>query len=478
MNIYNLINSIKTKNLYSIINPTLILNPYITDFPKEWFEKRERRWSFLQFLKSSTIFYFKLSIKLSIFTLQKILFSLFWNRKDRVEKVIIDIFLLSDRVLKSGKFIDTYFQNLPEILEKRDIPYSYLPRIYGLGINPLRFLQLLNILKKENKSFIFEYQLVSYLDILKILFQIAIYPFQTLQLLQNREKWENRLFNFHLIQDIARQDLIAWTRYFAGRKLVELQNIEKIISWSEFQVVERGFNFGYRSAGGRGKIYGSQLYISYPAYLNTFVFSEDQRSLSAPHQVLVNGKYFLENRDSEFYRLGVSLRYGEVFRFQKDTQKREKILLLASYLKDETNQMIDICKNIDLQLKLHPTQKPNDFQIPNSFQLTDRNIYELFQTSKIVITTGSGTAVEAVAVGVSVIIIESQTNLTSNPLVDYGKGEIWDSVNSTKEILEKMDKLEKFRRDNPERIEEISQWYKDNFFVEPTEENIIKAFEL
>ena len=111
-------------------------------------------------------------------------------------------------------------------------------------------------------------------------------------------------------------------------------------------------------------------------------------------------------------------------------------------------------------------------------ELISGDLYQFFQTSNIVITTESGTAVEAVAVGVSVIIVNSQTNLTSNPLIDFGKGEIWDEVDNEKELLTKLNQLQEFRKNNPERIDEISKFYKDNFFVEPTEENILKVFEL
>ena len=468
----NFINSTKRKNFYSVINTTLISNPYITDFPKEYFEDKKRNWSILQLLKSIFVFYFKMSVKLSIFTLHKIIFSLFWREEGKVKQTIIDTFILSNKVLENGKYEDSYLKGLYTVLQKRNIRYSYFPRIYGLGINPIKFLSLLNILKKEKKLFIFEYQLISYFDIFRIHLMIVLYPFQTLLLLQ-----KNRLFNFHLIEDIEKQDLIAFTRYFSGQKLAEYQNIEKIISWSEFQIIERAFNFGYRKSKGEGKILGTQLFLNYPAYLNTTVSEIDNQNLSSPHQVLVNGKEYLKNM-SNFYRLGVSFRYGEIFKFTKDSQKREKTLLLTSYLKNETNVMIEFCENLDLQIKLHPTQDSKDFQIPKNMNLVSGNLYDFFQTSKIVITTGSGTAVEAVAVGVSVIIIASQTNLTSNPLIEYGQGEIWDIVFEKKELLEKFEKLSKFRDENPKRILEISEYYKKNFFVEPTEENIIKVFDL
>ncbi|HHB94447.1 MAG TPA: hypothetical protein ENK88_04810 [Campylobacterales bacterium] len=111
-------------------------------------------------------------------------------------------------------------------------------------------------------------------------------------------------------------------------------------------------------------------------------------------------------------------------------------------------------------------------------KVVNNNIYKLFKNTAIVISTASGTAVEAVASGVSVIIIASQDNLTANPLVEKGRGEIWDIAFSKDDVEKLYNKLLKYRKENLEDIKEIALWYRDNFFVEPTEENIIKVFEL
>ena len=79
---------------------------------------------------------------------------------------------------------------------------------------------------------------------------------------------------------------------------------------------------------------------------------------------------------------------------------------------------------------------------------------------------------------ISVIIIASSDILVVNPLVDYGKGKIWDIVYNEEELMEKFNILLEYRKNNPEEINSISNWYKDNFFIEPTEINISKAFEL
>jgi organic radical activating enzyme len=68
--------------------------------------------------------------------------------------------------------------------------------------------------------------------------------------------------------------------------------------------------------------------------------------------------------------------------------------------------------------------------------------------------------------------------LTSNPLIEVGKGKIWDLVVSSNEIKRVYNRLLQYKKRNIQEIEEIALWYRDNFFIEPTEENIIKAFKL
>ena len=129
--------------------------------------------------------------------------------------------------------------------------------------------------------------------------------------------------------------------------------------------------------------------------------------------------------------------------------------------------------------KNHPAIDISKYgKLNDNITIVNDNIYELFNNTSLVIGTASGTSVEAVACGVSVIIIASQDNLTANPLVDYGKGKIWDIAFSKGDIKELYNNLVEYRENNIGEIQEIASWYKDNFFIKPTEENIVRAFEL
>jgi len=66
----------------------------------------------------------------------------------------------------------------------------------------------------------------------------------------------------------------------------------------------------------------------------------------------------------------------------------------------------------------------------------------------------------------------------TNPLVDYGRGEIWDIAFSEDDVKKKCNLLLEYRKNSPDKVKKIASWYKEKFFIEPTEENIVKAFEL
>ena len=46
------------------------------------------------------------------------------------------------------------------------------------------------------------------------------------------------------------------------------------------------------------------------------------------------------------------------------------------------------------------------------------------------------------------------------------------------DVKKHYDNLLKYKNNNLDKVEKIACWYKENFFVEPTEENIVRAFEL
>lgn len=481
---HNYIDNIKKNSpwdIYTIINPTLIKNPYTSDFPIRFFKNNTNISNkIILFLKSMLKFYAKNIYLYFSYIAATVFYKLYYKKSGKNElKIIIDIFGLVDKTNQNGKFNENYLVGIYEIFEKFDTQYTILLRPYQVGKNPFKLKQFFKIINQDSRDFIFEYELLGFYDFIELFLRIVLYPFKTLRLLQKEQTVEDKMFNHSLIIDLQCFSFDSLTRYILGKNLSKIKSIEKIYSWSEFQVIERSFNYAIRKNSSHIKLIGLQFYLNYEVYFNAYVDDLDYEMFSSPHEVLVNGKYYVLNRNKVKYDVGVSLRYKDIFTF--DGIKEEKsIILLGSYVEKDTKYMLEIVKEFkNVIFKNHPAVDIAKFgELPKNVSVSNENIYKLFEYAKLVIGTASGTGVEAVACGVSVIIVASSDNLTANPLVEYGHGKIWDIAYSIKEIDEVYKKLIDYRAKNPEEIKEIANWYKDNFFVKQTEENIVKVFEL
>jgi glycosyltransferase involved in cell wall biosynthesis len=200
-----------------------------------------------------------------------------------------------------------------------------------------------------------------------------------------------------------------------------------------------------------------------------------------PHQTLLNGRHNYSNSDKHIFRDGASLRYQNLFRYTDDGREGKKPLALIGYDIKEGIDILKKAKNIEkLNVKIHPTTNESQF---NKYMKSDWNyvygdLHGVLRGADAVFAPPyTGTSLEAVACGIPVIIIAGKDNLIS-PLVDYGRGEIWDIAFSGQDAIEQYNNLLEYKNNNIDKVEKIAYWYKDNFFIEPTEENIARAFEL
>ncbi len=482
---YTFINHIKSHmrvDLFSIINPTLIINPYNTNFPKKFFlqEYTPKNRVFL-FFNRSFKFYAKQFYFFITYFMSFILFKIYYKKSElRFENYLaIDVFFLVDNINATHQFQENYFTGLYDILDKYHTNYVFLPRLYGVHKNPLKLIKFFKIINEDKRNFLFEFELLSFKDFLSILLMIVLYPFKTLRLKQQEDSAENRLFNNELINDIGTLGSEVFSRFIYGKNVANVNQINHIYSWSEFQVIERSFNYGVRTSNDEIKLHGCQFYLNYETYFNAYIHDIDFKQKTSYHEILVNGQYYLQDRNHVKYRNGVSLRYKKLFSFSK-TEYGKNILLLGSYIESDTKYMLSSLASFDHVLfKNHPAINIHRFgQLTSNIAVVENNIYTLFKNVNIVIGTASGSSVEAVACGVSVIIIASQNNLTANPLVEYGKGKIWDIAFSSDDVKKMYNQLTEYRNNNMAELQKIALWYRNNFFIEPTEQNILKAFDI
>ena len=477
------------KDVVHIQNNVLNKNPYTSEFIHNYFFDIEpKKLNKLFLFKKISIFYVKSIANFFLFLVNYVIFKLFGKKSDidfEKEIYIIDVFFLVDNIIKEGAYRDRYFPGLYKVLKKYNKEYVFLPRLYGVDKSLFKLNKLLRVLNKDKSNkFLLEYELLSLFDILRILAFILNYPIKQFELIQQENSNLDKLFNYELFNSLPDASFEAYIRYLVGKNVSSrLPSNSKIISWQEFQNLEKAFYKAIKDSDKGIIIYGCEFLIKYDTYLSMHITDIDVDLSVTPHKTLLNGRYNYSRSAKHNFISGVSLRYKKIFKYIIDNCNSKKTLLvLLGYDVIESQKLLKITSHIEnLKIKLHPNTNEKQFNKykKESWIYTYDDLYKLFRKANIVLVpTMSGTALEAVSCGVSVIIITSNNKLNVVPMLDFGYGEIWDMASDKKELDEKVNMLLKFRKNNLVKVNSIASWYKENFFIEPTEENIVKIFEL
>ena len=125
--VYKIRKKTKKGDIYVIINPTLVKNPYASNFVKNYFLNEFERYNKIFFLIKNLIKYYIKNVYLFFcYLINFIIFKLFYKkkRKNKLE-TIIDVFGLIDKTIEDEKFNDNYFSGLYKVFEKFKVNYTF-----------------------------------------------------------------------------------------------------------------------------------------------------------------------------------------------------------------------------------------------------------------------------------------------------------------------------------------------------------------
>jgi len=479
------------RNVYLISNPVLSRNPhtncllhnFVFRIPARTINSFELAWKLSKFYLKSFLY---LINHLITWIAVNIFFRFNWQRVS--DPVIIDSFILVESTLSNTSYADKYFPGLVDILSKQG-KNTYLFPCFDGKISLLRKgTQLFRIIRNSTVKIITEYDLLKIPDFFSLVRFILFYPFAVIRLSQqvDRSSYLGRLLSYELLGTLDQQIVFSHIRYLSGKRLASrFDGKIKVVSWFENQVQQKNLYRGLRDATQNSSIYACRAYIASPALLNLFVAEAEVSSGVVPDKVLVNGPAYVRHSNNLEYRLGVSFRYKYLFDTTIDPlAHKTQCLLFLSYFYERNMEFVNLCaasilSNQVVKVRTHPADtRSSRLILPAAWVHDTSDKGSLFNDVAIIITSESGIAVEAAASGVSVIVVANQSSFTCNPMFDYGRGIIWDIVFDCIELDKVYKQLMVQRSTNIEEIKRAAQWYKSSCFVEPTENNIVRAFDL
>ncbi len=402
LSVLDTLSKLKTEKLEIITSSSemkIILNQY---FGKK-FNLLVRVQDDKNILSNKNIFLFFKSI---LFQIVIFLYIKIFIKKKRLDKkrnyVFIDTFITVDEKLNSG-FYPSALKNKYNII--------FVPTI----VHTLNFYRLIKTLKKiDVNKFLFKEHYLSFKD----LFCSFLHFNRRKKFTKDTYKYKNFNLSKIICEEITQYDnfnsVVAGLLNYDFFYKISLQkvNISKSINWFENQVIDRGWNLGFRKFFKKHEK-NSFGYQNFTRHYNLISFSpsvSESEAKVTPNKIIVISKYF-KKITKEFNRkqlcfIGPTARFKNIHKnYDQSVKNRKNILLILSGINQIDKALLkitsDAClynKRIKILVKQHPIMPIkkliNISSMPNNLIITNNKLDELLKSSLISITSGPTSAIQ------------------------------------------------------------------------------------
>jgi len=402
LSVLDTLSKLKTEKLEIITSSSemkIILNQY---FGKK-FNLLVRVQDDKNILSNKNIFLFFKSI---LFQIVIFLYIKIFIKKKRLDKkrnyVFVDTFITVDEKLNSG-FYPSALKNKYNII--------FVPTI----VHTLNFYRLIKTLKKiDVNKFLFKEHYLSFKD----LFCSFLHFNRRKKFTKDTYKYKNFNLSKIICEEITQYDnfnsVVAGLLNYDFFYKISLQrvNISKSINWFENQVIDRGWNLGFRKFFKKHEK-NSFGYQNFTRHYNLISFSpsvSESEAKVTPNKIIVVSKYFKkitkEFNKKQLCFIGPTARFKNIHKnYDQSVKKRKNILLILSGINQIDKALLkitsDAClhnKRIKIFVKQHPIMPIkkliNISSMPNNLIITNNKLDELLKSSLISITSGPTSAIQ------------------------------------------------------------------------------------
>jgi hypothetical protein len=430
-------------------------------------EKHQKRFS-IQIQHEGGISVFRnllqsLRLLLNLFIWPKII----RKTKNLVEKksfIYLDTFVSPDSFAEDGCFKDRYYPGFLESLDKKMRDKVILvPSYYGVG-GFSRYRRLFTELRRSSINFLVKEDYLTTFDFLVIFFKSFFIPSKIKKIPPWRGIDTTAIVQDEVLRDRFSPDLVNALLVYRFVKQLKNNGFEPelVIDWNENQVMDRALNLAVREEFPQTPIKGYQSYVVPNFYACIQPTEYELAAGTIPHELCLIGKAYQKDRLEFCPSLKSSI--APAYRFlhiydsmqKRRTTKQFEILIALPMMVDEAKVVIEVCLPLSqklgdqysLKMKLHPTQKPQDFHVyqaglqNSKIEWVQENTGRLLQTANLIITSTSSICFEAVMIGVFVAIVSNRSGPVMNPIPNGLNPELYRICYEELDILDFIDKLQ------------------------------------
>ena len=286
-------------------------------------------------------------------------------------------------------------------------------------------------------------------------------------------------------------------RFFMRIKAAGLK-LNRIIDWSENQVIDKGWNAGVNRYYPESDSVGYQGYIVTPHYLVMYPTSIEWAAGVLPKKLAVIGEGFIQSRKKYCPEIDVetmpAFRFSGVYEDNTASYPSTVFTILVA-LPKAYEEAADILKTIGHSwsgqigddcrwlLKFHPTQKKRKLKsyykkFTGKLEEMEDSYDELVRKAHLVISSASSVCMETIARGVPVIVVAGARGFIHNPIPEEISKEIWQLCYTQGEIIQAVIKFKSIYQDKSKWFQEYGRQIRGKYFQPVTSDGVKKMLGL
>ena len=367
--------------------------------------------------------------------------------------IYLDMFAKVSDFDENGDFIDRHYPGLLQTLDQSQADKVWYAPILSIRA-PDDLKLFINGVERSNNRFLIMEQWLNASDYLFAFFQSFKLP--------RRIKKVPDYCGVNISTIILRESVLdifsagifdSLLRYRFFQRLKESGiKIDKVIDWSENQVIDRALCLGVRSFYPSVRIIGYQGFIVSEYYVSHEPSWYEREAGTTPDVICVMNEALVSRKKKycpdQKIVVAPAFRFMNLMNYHSIVDSVRDIILLALPVHIDTSRMIiQLCLrvyedfNYKFQIKLHPTVTKKKFlvEVPEAsdsrFKFVEDSLYNLFPDTALLVSSDSSACFEAIYCGVSVIIIGNRTGPTFSPLDGIVSSEYWDVCYDTDCLL-------------------------------------------
>lgn len=347
---------------------------------------------------------------------------------------ILDTFVHESCWSPAGTYQERYFPGLLEFLRTQGFRVLIHPVLHGFRI--ANYFPFYRRMRQGKENFIILEDFLTLSDYLVAL----TFPWRTC-----RRKITAAPFRGFDLQDILWEEKIAMGNTSSLMAVLIYRLFLRlgatawrpriIINWYENQVIDRALIAGARRAFPDAIIIGAQIFVRLGHLIHLSPSPAEAEAGLAPHLFLTTSAPQCRAMQAFTQEIpclpAAALRYAHIFQdySPKDDKgpDRPTILVLLPFFLEDAVELLSIVKSalehfpgeVPIWIKCHPDYGPAELirlvgpkRWPERFMIFQGAMPEALGRASIVISSASGTAVEALARGLPVLLVSKQTALT------------------------------------------------------------------